>query len=127
MSKKRVLIVDDEQDIVETIRFNLEHDDYECIVAYDGQEALTLAKSEKPDLILLDIMLPRVNGFKVSRLLKFDEATKGIPIIMITARTQGKDIKLGEETGADAYVTKPFDMNMLSRLVKKCLNLEDEK
>jgi DNA-binding response OmpR family regulator len=96
-------------------------------VAYDGQEALTLAKVEKPDLILLDIMLPKVNGFKVSRLLKFDEVTKNIPIIMITARTQGKDIKLGEETGADAYVTKPFDMIMLTKLVKGCLNSEDEK
>ena len=119
MDKKRILIVDDEKDIVETIQFRLELEGLECLVAYDGEEALLKAKREKPDLILLDIMLPKINGYKIARLLKFDELYKHIPIIMLTARTQQTDIKIGEETGADEYVTKPFDMDMLVALVKK--------
>lgn len=121
MEQPKVLIVDDEPDIVESVKFRLEIENINCIVAYDGEEALTKAKREKPNLILLDIMLPKINGYKVSRLLKFDEAYKHIPIIMLTARTQEKDVKLGEETGADEYVTKPFDMEELVALVKKYL------
>jgi len=120
MDKKRVLIVDDEPDIVESVKFRFELENIECLEAYDGEEALLKAKKEKPDLIL-DIMLPKIIGYKVARLLKFDESYKHIPIIMLTARTQEKDIKLGEETGADEYVTKPFDMDMLIDLVKKYL------
>jgi len=123
MDKKRILIVDDEKDIVETIQFRLELEGLECLVAYDGEEALLKAKRENPDLILLDIMLPKINGYKIARLLKFDELYKHIPIIMLTARTQKTDIELGEETGADEYVTKPFDMDMLVALVKKYLKI----
>lgn len=123
MDKKRILIVDDEKDIVETIQFNLELEGFECLVAYDGEEALHKAKRENPDLILLDIMLPKINGYKIARLLKFDKSYKNIPIIMLTARTQKTDIELGEETGADEYVTKPFDMDMLVALVKKYLKI----
>ncbi|NQT55929.1 MAG: response regulator [Desulfobacteraceae bacterium] len=121
MNKKRVLIVDDEPDIVESVKFNLELEDIECLEAYDGEEALLKAKKENPDLILLDIMLPKMNGYKVARLLSFDEAYKNIPIIMLTARTQEKDVLLGEATGAKEYITKPFDMNTLVALVKKYL------
>ena len=124
MDKKRVLIADDEQDIVETIKFNLELENIECIEAYDGEEALLKAKKEHPDLIILDIMMPKINGYKVSRLLKFDESYKHIPIIMLTARTQETDIKLGEETGADEYVTKPFNMDKLISVVKSYLGGE---
>ena len=122
MTDKMVLIVDDEPDIVESIRFNLEFENIKSIEAYDGEEALLKARKENPDLIILDIMLPKINGYKIARLLKFDESYKHIPIIMLTARTQKTDIKLGEETGADEYVTKPFDMEMLVALVKKYLN-----
>ena len=121
MDKKRVLIVDDEPYIVESIKFNLELENIECLEAYDGEEALAKAKKEGPDLILLDIMLPKINGYKVARLLKFDEAYKNIPIIMLTARTQEKDIEIGEQTGANEYVTKPFDMDMLVAMVKEYL------
>ncbi len=121
MDKKRVLIVDDEKDIVETIQFRLELEGFECLVAYDGEEALLKAKSENPDLILLDIMLPKINGYKIARLLKFDESYKHIPIIMLTARTQQTDIELGEETGADEYVKKPFDMDELLNIIRKYL------
>ena len=124
MNKKKVLIVDDETDIVETIKFNLELENIECMTAYDGEEALSKTKKENPDLVLLDVMLPKMHGYKVARLLKFDSEYKHIPIIMLTARAQGDDIKLGEEMGADEYVTKPFDMDMLIALVKKYLNME---
>lgn len=122
MANKRVLIVDDEPDIVESIKFNLELENIECIEAYDGEEGLSKARNESPGLIILDIMLPKINGYKIARLLKFDESHKRIPIIMLTARTQQSDIKLGEETGADEYVTKPFDMDELVGLVKKYLD-----
>ncbi len=121
MDKKRVLIVDDEPDIVESVKFSLELENIECLEAYDGEEALLKAKKEKPDLIILDIMLPKINGYKIARLLKFDQEYKNIPIIMLTARTQEKDVKLGEETGADKYITKPFDMDMLINAVKEYL------
>jgi len=122
MDKKRVLIVDDEPDIVETIKFSLELEGIECLEAYDGEEALSKAKKEHPDLILLDIMLPKMNGYKVARLLKFDETFKNTPIIMLTAKTQEKDISLGNETGANEYVKKPFDMDMLVVMVTKYLS-----
>ena len=121
MDKKRVLIVDDEPDIVESVKFSLELENIECLEAYDGEEALLKAKKEKPDLIILDIMLPKINGYKIARLLKFDQEYKNIPIIMLTARTQKKDVKLGEETGADKYITKPFDMDLLVNAVKEYL------
>ena len=121
MGKKRVLIVDDEPDIVESIKFRLELENIECIEAYDGEEALSKAKKESPELIILDVMMPKIHGYKVARLLKFDESYKYIPIIMLTARTQKADIELGQETGADEYVTKPFDMDVLVTLVKKYL------
>jgi two-component system, OmpR family, alkaline phosphatase synthesis response regulator PhoP len=121
MAKKRVLIADDEQDIVETIKFNLELENIYCIVAYDGEEALLKVKKEPPDLILMDVMMPKINGYKVCRLLKFDEMYKNIPIIMLTARAQKQDMETGAETGADKYLTKPFDMDSLVALVKKYL------
>jgi two-component system alkaline phosphatase synthesis response regulator PhoP len=118
MDNKRVLIVDDEPDIVESVKFSLELENIECLEAYDGEEALLKAKKEKPDLIILDIMLPKINGYKIARLFKFDQEYKNIPIIMLTARTQENDVKLGEKTGADKYITKPFDMDLLINAVK---------
>ena len=121
MANKRVLIVEDEPDIVELIEFNLKLEDIGCLHAYDGEEGLSMAKEENPDLILLDIMLPKLNGYKIARLLKFDESYKHIPIIMLTARTQQSDIALGKESGADEYVPKPFATDELVGLVKKHL------
>lgn len=121
MERPRVLIVDDEPDIVESIKFRLETEDIDCITANDGEEGLAKAQNERPDLILLDVMMPKMNGYKVARLLKFDAAYSDIPIIMLTARSQEKDIDLGEETGADEYVTKPFDMEKLVELVMEYL------
>lgn len=122
MDKKKVLIVDDEPDIVETLKFGLTLENIDCLEAYDGEEALAKAKKDRPDLILLDVMLPKIDGYKVARLLKFDEEFKDIPIIMLTARTQEKDVKLGEMTGASEYVTKPFELDSLVALVKHYLH-----
>ncbi len=122
MDKKKVLIVDDEADIVESIKFTLELEGIECIVAHDGEDALAKVKNEMPDLVLLDVMLPKMNGYKISRLLKFDEAFKQIPIVMLTARAQEKDRQVGNETGADEYLTKPFEMSELVELVKRYIH-----
>ena len=121
---KKVLIVDDEKDIVETIKFVVESQGYMCLCAYDGEAGLKKAKDNMPDLIILDVMMPNINGFKISRLLKFDSKYKNIPIIMLTARSQKEDKMIGEETGADIYMTKPFDIEELVNNVKKLCPIE---
>jgi len=121
MNKKRILVVDDEVDLVETVRFSLELEGFEVLVAHNGEEALNQARKENPDLILLDLMLPKLDGYKVCRLLKFDERYKHIPILMLTAKTQEKDKTMGMETGANEYITKPFDMDELMKKVKEYL------
>ncbi len=115
----KILIVDDEKDIVETLAFMLKQKGFEIISAYDGEEGLKLAKEANPDLIILDVMMPKINGYKICRLLKFDSRYKNIPIIMVTARSQAQDIAIGEETGADEYITKPFEFNDLFRCIDK--------
>lgn len=112
-AKKKILLVDDEKDLVETMILRLEASGYEVISAFDGQEALDKAKSENPDLIILDLMLPKVDGFKVCRMLKFDEKYKKIPIILFSARAQDVDKQMGKDVGAEAYITKPFDSQIL--------------
>jgi len=121
MSSKKILIVDDEVDLVETVRFPLEMEGYHVLVSYNGEDALNQARKETPDLILLDLMLPKLDGYKVCRLLKFDDRYKHIPILMLTAKTQEKDKALGMETGANEYITKPFEMDDLLKKVKAYL------
>ena len=118
---KKILIVDDEQDIVESLKFVLETSDYTCYCAYNGEDGLRLAKELVPDLIILDVMMPKINGYKISRLLKFDKKYKDIPILMVTARSQEDDKLIGEETGADEYITKPFEMDDVVKRVDKYL------
>jgi DNA-binding response OmpR family regulator len=122
MSPKKILIVDDEADLVETIRFPLELEGFKVLAAYNGEEGLNQARTENPDLILLDLMLPKLDGYKICRLLKFDERYKHIPIFMLTAKTQEKDKILGKETGADEYFTKPFDIDELIAKIKSNLS-----
>jgi two-component system, OmpR family, alkaline phosphatase synthesis response regulator PhoP len=119
MKDKKILIVDDESDIIDTISFRLQQEGYACITAGDGIEALKKARTENPGLIILDIMLPKMNGYKVSRLLKFDEKYQHIPIIMLTAKTQDSERITGIETGADGYITKPFDLDTLIAMIQK--------
>lgn len=115
---KRILIVDDEQDIVESLKFVLEVSGFTCYCAYNGEDGLRMAKELSPDLIILDVMMPKINGYKISRLLKYDKKYKDIPIIMVTARSQEEDKLIGEETGADEYITKPFDLDFVVRRVQ---------
>lgn len=120
MEKKKILIVDDEAHIVELVRVCLEDTDYEIIEAYDGQEALNKAQSEMPDLILLDVMLPKMDGYGVCKTLKSADATKGIPIVMLTAKGQEVDKVKGFQSGADSYMTKPFSpLRLLTELEEK--------
>lgn len=112
--------MDDESHIVELVRVCLEDTDYDIIEAYDGQEALDRAMKEKPDLILLDIMLPKMNGYEVCRTLKTDESTKSIPVVMLTAKGQEVDKVKGFQSGADSYMTKPFSpLRLLTELEEK--------
>ncbi|MGQ9645609.1 MAG: response regulator transcription factor [Thermodesulfobacteriota bacterium] len=121
MEKKKILVVDDQVDLVRTIQFALELEGYEVLISHNGEEALNQVRKENPDLILLDIMLPKMDGYKVCRLLKFDEQYRHIPILMLTARTQEKDKLLGVETGADEYITKPFDIGELTQKIRAYL------
>lgn len=109
----KILLVDDEPDLVQMISLRLKSVGYEVVTACDGQEALEQVKQTKPDLLILDLMLPKLDGYKVCRLLKFDERTKELPILIFTARAQEQDIKLASECGADAYLTKPFEAKVL--------------
>jgi len=118
---KKILIVDDEEDIAFSLARRLIANGYETICAEDGCEGLRRAQTESPDLILLDLMLPKMDGYKVCRLLKFDERYKRIPIIMLTARSEAEDVELGLQTGADGYMTKPFDAAALLDKIKELL------
>ena len=118
---KKILIVDDEQDIVESLKFVLETEDFTCYSAFNGEDGLRLAKEIMPDLIILDVMMPKINGYKISRLLKYDAKYKDIPILMVTARSQDEDKLIGEETGADEYITKPFELDEVVEKVKQYL------
>jgi len=118
---KRIMIVDDERDLVETLTYRLEASGYTVLTAHDGEEGLEKAREEKPDLILLDVMMPKMDGYHVCRLLKFDEELKDIPIIMLTARGQEQDRKTGTDSGANDYVTKPFESSDLLKKIKEYL------
>lgn len=120
--KKLILVVDDEADILQPVSYRLKKAGYDVIEAGDGITGLAKAKENVPDLIVLDLMLPKLDGFKVCRMLKFDDDYKHIPIIMFTART-GEDAKLtGKEVGADAYILKPFEPEILLSKIKELLS-----
>ena len=119
---KRVLVVDDEPDAVELVAFNLKAAGFEVISAEDGEMALKKARNFAPDLIVLDVMLPSVNGLEVCKILRRDPATSELPIIMLTAKAGEIDRVLGLELGADDYVTKPFSPRELVLRIKNILN-----
>ncbi len=122
MEKKTIMIVDDEEALVEIIRIKLESEGYNVMVAYDGKEALEKINKQKPNLILLDIMMPELNGFEVCKKLKNNESLKYIPVIMLSAKAQEVDIKKGREVGAIDYITKPFDFAQMIEVIKNHLN-----
>jgi len=117
----RVLVVDDEPDLVRILEFGLKAAGYQVDTAYDGQEGLKKAREQKPDIILLDLMLPKLDGYKVCRLLKFDERYKHIPIMILSARTQEGDQNLAHEMGANRFLTKPYEFAEILEHIKALL------
>jgi DNA-binding response OmpR family regulator len=116
-----VLIADDDPDILALVRFRLERDGYEVLSAPDGETALDLALARTPDLALLDVMMPRLDGYEVTRRLRQHGPTREIPIILLTASVQEPDVALGIQAGADDYVTKPFSPQALGERVQAAL------
>jgi len=121
MAKENILIVDDEEDVLELVRFNLEKNGYKTETAVSGEEALKKAKAKRPDLIILDLMLPGIDGLEVCKNLKSDTKTENIPVIMLTARSEETDIVTGLELGAQDYITKPFSPKILIARVRRIL------
>lgn len=119
---KKILIIEDYINIVEILTMRLNAMGYQVITAFDGQKGLSMARSEKPDLIILDIMLPKMSGYKVCRLLKFDAKYKHIPIIMLTSRETKYNEQIGMDTGADAYVYKSDQKGTLLKLIRQYLS-----
>jgi DNA-binding response OmpR family regulator len=117
----RILVVDDEPDILELARVILKSKGYEVITANDGQEALEKVSVSKPDLIILDILMPRMNGFEVCKKLKSDQETASIPILMFTVLGRDKDREQGLKAGADDYLVKPFSAEELINIIKNRL------
>ena len=111
--KKKILVVDDEDDILQFLELVLREKGYEVVTAASGQEALTRAQIEKPDLVLLDIMMPQMDGWEVLKLLRVDEGTSDIPVAMLSARTEAKDRVQGLQEGAVDYICKPFALQEL--------------
>lgn len=119
---KKILVVDDEVHIVQIVKFNLEkRGGYEILVGKNGEEGLELARTEKPDLILSDVMMPKMSGFKFCEEVKKDENIKHIPFIILTAKGQESDVKSGQSAGADDYITKPFSPKALLAKVTEIL------
>jgi two-component system, OmpR family, response regulator len=118
MNMSKILVVEDDRNLLETIKYNLVKENYETLAAVDGAEALDIARKEKPDLIILDIMLPVIDGFEVCRILRQEMI---VPIIMLTARTGETDRIMGLDTGADDYMTKPFSLRELLARIRALL------
>ncbi len=127
MANEKILVVDDEEDILELITFNLSREGYKVFTANNGEKALKVAKSEIPDMIILDLMLPGIDGLEVTRALKSQDKTKTIPIIMLSARGDESDIVSGLELGADDYVTKPFSPKILIARIRAVLRRKSEE
>ncbi|WP_419661074.1 PhoB1: phosphate regulon transcriptional regulatory protein [Desulfosarcina variabilis str. Montpellier] len=118
MKKEKILVVDDEEDILELVRYNLDREGYQVTCAISGEAALETAATEQVDLIILDLMLPGIDGLEVARRLKQNTATNQIPIVMLTAKGEEVDVVAGLELGADDYVTKPFSPRILIARMK---------
>ena len=112
-SRPRILIVDDEPDLLSVLRFGLEAGGFDVLEASDGERGLDLARTERPDLIVLDLMLPRIDGYKVCRALKFDERYRQLPIFILSARSGETDRRLALDLGADDFITKPYEVKDL--------------
>ncbi|OPL13737.1 MAG: ArsR family transcriptional regulator [delta proteobacterium ML8_D] len=121
MSNEKVFAIDDEEDILELLKFNLSREGFQVLCAGSGKQAVQLVRSEYPDLIILDLMLPDMDGLEITRRLKNDADTRNIPIVMLTAKGEEADIVTGLELGADDYITKPFSPRILVARVRAVL------
>jgi two-component system, OmpR family, alkaline phosphatase synthesis response regulator PhoP len=121
MAKGRILVVDDEIYIVHILDFSLGMEGYEVLTALDGEQALEKARAEKPDLIVLDIMMPKLDGYETCKALKSREETRDIPVILLSAKGRNVDQKTGFEVGADDYITKPFSPRKLVERINAIL------
>lgn len=122
VDSKRVLICDDDPVILRLLQVNLELEGYEVLAAHNGEEALEMALAEHPDLVILDIMMPRLNGYEAAEVLKSSDDTSGIPVIFLSAKAQQSDIEQGRSYGVDEYLTKPFDPAHLLEVVERLTN-----
>ena len=127
MAKEKILVVDDEEDILELIRFNLVREGYKVLCAQSGEKALSIGQAEIPDLMVLDLMLPGIDGLEVTKVLKSDSRTRDIPIVMLTAKGEEADIVTGLELGADDYITKPFSPRVLVARVRAVLRRQSKE
>jgi two-component system, OmpR family, alkaline phosphatase synthesis response regulator PhoP len=127
MPKEKILVVDDEEDILELIRYNLAREGYQVVCAASGEKTVEKACKDKPDLIVLDLMLPGIDGLQVTRNLKDDVRTRHIPIIMLTAKGEEADIVTGLELGADDYITKPFSPRVLLARIRAIVRRRAKK
>jgi len=125
MFQGKVLVVDDQVYILHILDFSLGAEGFDVITATDGEQALSRARAERPDLIVMDIMMPRLDGYETCRRLKSDPATKNIPVLLLTARGREEDRKRGMEAGADDYMTKPFSPNKLITRVSEMLGIKN--
>lgn len=124
---RKILTVDDEKHIVRLIQVNLERQGYEVVTAYDGREALQKVDDERPDLVILDVMMPYMDGFEVLQNLKRNPGTRDIPVIMLTAKAQDADVFKGWQSGVDCYLTKPFNpMELMSFVQRIFKSLEQD-
>lgn len=126
MARKNIFVVEDEEDILELLRFHLTHEGYTVTTATTGEDAVKGIARKIPDLVLLDLMLPGLNGLEVCRILKKDPKTAGIPIVMVTAKGEESDVVVGLELGADDYITKPFSIKVLIARVRALLRRKRE-
>ena len=113
MAKGKILVVDDEVNITQILEFSIGAEGYEVITAANGEEAIDKARREQPDLIILDVMMPKIDGYEACRVLKANPLTKGIPVVLLTAKGRDIDKRLGYEVGATDYIIKPFSPNKL--------------
>ena len=121
MPKEKILVVEDERDIRELVSYNLEREGYKVITCDNGEKALELVKREQPGLVILDLMLPGIDGLEVCKGIKQEERTRHIPVIMLTAKSEETDVVVGLQIGADDYITKPFSPKILTARVKTIL------
>jgi DNA-binding response OmpR family regulator len=126
-AKPRILVVDDEPDLIAVLRMGLQMEGFEVLEAADGAEGLRRAREEKPDLLVLDLMLPKMDGYQVCRSLKFDSRYKSLPILILSARPGDQDKRLAIEMGADDFIRKPYDLKDLVARIRVKLKLGDKE